>query len=88
MRQRVRFLGRVQGVGFRATARTICRAYPVTGFVQNEPDGSVLLEIQGEPGVLELALTEIRSTMRRSIISEAALPLADVAGELDFTIRH
>lgn len=87
MRQRVRFLGRVQGVGFRATVRSICLAHPVSGFVQNEPDGSVLMEIQGDDAVLQTVLDEIRSAMMRNIRSESSLPLVDVAGETDFVIR-
>ena len=42
------FLGHVQGVGFRYAALEAARGYEVTGFVQNLPDGRVLLEAEGE----------------------------------------
>ncbi len=87
MRQRICFTGRVQGVGFRATARGICRRYPVTGFVLNQPDASVLLEIQGDPGDIDAALAELRLSMKRNIVSETITPLADLPGEIDFSIR-
>ena len=36
--KQVIFRGRVQGVGFRYTARRIAARYDVTGFVRNLPD--------------------------------------------------
>ena len=35
------FIGRVQGVFFRATAQEMARRYDVTGWVRNERGGSV-----------------------------------------------
>jgi acylphosphatase len=39
--RRFRFVGRVQGVGFRATAREIALALRLNGHVRNVEDGSV-----------------------------------------------
>ena len=39
--------GRVQGVGFRYRASRAARLLGLTGFVYNEFDGSVILELQG-----------------------------------------
>lgn len=47
-RYRVRFYGRVQGVGFRYTAYHTAQALSLTGWVENEFDGTVLCEVQGE----------------------------------------
>ncbi len=47
-RTRVFFGGRVQGVGFRATARRLARSFGVTGFVRNLPDGRVELLAEGD----------------------------------------
>ena len=41
--------GRVQGVGFRYRARYAAQTLDLTGWVQNEDDGSVTLEVQGDP---------------------------------------
>jgi acylphosphatase len=41
------FLGRVQGVGFRYTARRIAARYELTGFVRNLPNGTVEMLVQG-----------------------------------------
>ena len=47
IRLTVHFSGHVQGVGFRYTTRNIACGYPVSGFVQNLPDGRVLLVAEG-----------------------------------------
>ena len=41
------FLGRVQGVGFRFTARRIAGRYELAGFVRNLPNGTVEMLVQG-----------------------------------------
>ncbi len=47
IRKRIIFYGWVQGVGFRYRARQAADYYGATGWVKNEPDGSVCMEIQG-----------------------------------------
>ena len=47
IRKRIVFHGRVQGVGFRYTAKYLAQSLGLTGWVRNEWDGTVTLEIQG-----------------------------------------
>ncbi len=47
VRYKMIFTGRVQGVGFRYKARYVADHYGLTGYVKNEYDGSVLVEVQG-----------------------------------------
>ena len=49
IRQSIQFYGRVQGVGFRYRARYAAQTLELTGWVENEDDGSVTLEVQGDP---------------------------------------
>jgi len=57
------FCGHVQGVGFRYTAVSLARGYPVTGWVKNLPDGRVLLTAEGERKDLDALIAEIESEM-------------------------
>ena len=47
-RATVHYSGHVQGVGFRYSALQVAKGYDVTGFVENLPDGRVLLVTEGE----------------------------------------
>jgi len=87
-RREVHFSGRVQGVGFRFTARHMAARFPVAGFVQNLADGRVRLVAEGEPSVLDRFLAELSDEMDRYIENQqvAARP---ASGEFDgFEIRH
>ena len=43
-----RFMGKVQGVGFRVFVQSVAEALGFTGWVKNMPDGSVVMEAQGD----------------------------------------
>jgi len=47
-RYHFRFYGHVQGVGFRYTAKYLAGHLSLTGYVRNEYDGSVTVELQGQ----------------------------------------
>ena len=66
IRYHFRFTGRVQGVGFRYRARIAASSIGVTGWVHNEYDGSVSMEIQGtEAQIDEVILSVERGTYVR-----------------------
>ena len=69
MRVRVSFVGRVQGVGFRATVRDFASRHALFGWVRNEPDGSVTAELQGPTEVVERCLAELAESRRGFIRS-------------------
>ncbi len=87
MRQRVIFSGRVQGVGFRATAASIARRHNVAGFVRNQADNTVLLEVQGDAAVIAATLADLRAAMSRNIEREDRTSIADDPTEPRFAIR-
>ena len=68
-RRRVSYSGRVQGVGFRFTARRLATAFAVGGYVRNLPDGRVELIGEGEPAVLDDFLAAVRSKLGGKIQS-------------------
>lgn len=52
-RLQVFYSGRVQGVGFRFTAKATAQAYEVTGIIRNLADGRVEMVLEGEREELE-----------------------------------
>jgi len=82
------YSGRVQGVGFRALVRACARGLPVTGWVRNEPDGSVRLEAQGDETGISALREEIRRERGRWISGEDERPMAVEPGETGFEIRY
>lgn len=57
IRLKVRFHGRVQGVGFRYRAKYMAQSLGLTGWVRNEWDGSVSMEVQGRSQRIDKLLT-------------------------------
>lgn len=52
----VKIFGRVHGVNFRWATMAKARRLDLTGFVRNEPDGSVKVEVEGQEDDLETFL--------------------------------
>jgi len=84
----VRYSGSVQGVGFRATARSIARGFDVSGWVRNEPDGTVWLEAQGEADEVDRFLGRLRERMEELIDNADARELSPVEAHRAFEIRR
>jgi acylphosphatase len=88
IRATVTYRGRVQGVGFRATAKHLAASHLVSGFVRNEPDGSVLLVAEGEGTEVEAFLDAVQDALRCQIAA-ADTAQGPATGEFDgFAIRR
>ncbi|MDO4865312.1 MAG: acylphosphatase [Clostridia bacterium] len=59
IRKRMCFFGGVQGVGFRWRAKSAANAVSATGWVRNEYDGSVTMEIQGTEAQIDRVVQAI-----------------------------
>ena len=71
VRVHVHYSGRVQGVGFRYTVKSLVPGYDVLGTIRNLPDGRVDLVAEGERAELEEFLQAVRdSGLRRNIQDE------------------
>jgi acylphosphatase len=55
------FRGRVQGVGFRYTTRSVARQYAVAGFVRNQSDGSVEMHVQGDATEIDNFIADVQA---------------------------
>ena len=67
IRKTIHYAGRVQGVGFRWTARDIAANFDVTGYVMNLPDGRVELVVEGDPAQVDAMLGDLAATMKSNI---------------------
>ena len=63
IRRRYRYVGQVQGVGFRWTSQRIAMSLGVTGWVRNEDDGSVTLVLQGTQEQLGAFATKLAENL-------------------------
>ena len=82
-----RAVGRVQGVGFRMFVRAEATKLGITGWVKNMSDGSVTMELQGAPIVLDDLIARIKKGRGRIKVFELNdLPV--VEGENEFAIRR
>lgn len=82
VRRTVVFHGRVQQVGFRITVSSLAEGFPVTGWVRNEPDGTVCCVVEGATVDLDAFIDSILQRMRDNITGHDC-SLADASGEFE-----
>jgi acylphosphatase len=76
----LRITGKVQGVFFRASSRDTARDLGLSGFVRNEPDGSVYAEIEGPPEKLDRFVEWVKQGPRRANVAQVDIEEAGVKG--------
>ena len=81
IRMMVLYSGRVQGVGFRYTARTVAAGFEVCGTVRTLPDGRVELVAEGERAELEAFREAIREEGLAANIRDEAVTWSGALGE-------
>jgi acylphosphatase len=82
------YRGMVQGVGFRYTARHIASRFPVTGYVQNLPDGQVRMVVEGSRVTLDRFLAAVHAEMGHCI-EETTPTIRPATGEFQqFSVRY
>lgn len=60
IRKQINFYGRVQSVGFRYRAYYAANRLGLTGWVKNERDGSVTMEVQGTQEQIDQMISMIQ----------------------------
>ena len=82
----VRVSGRVQGVAFRWEAQHAAQKLGVTGWVRNEPDGSVTAHVEGEPDAVNDMVAWLRAGPPASRVTQVAVRDAAPTGADSFEI--
>lgn len=88
IRRRYRFYGSVQAVGFRWHAMKAAELYGATGWVRNEYDGSVEMEIQGTRFQIENVIQAIDRAPYVLIDRMESKDVATVDDERRFRIAY
>lgn len=77
----VLYSGRVQGVGFRYTTKTVATGFDVTGTVRNLADGRVELVAEGTRSELEAFRDSLREAGLAGFIRDEQVNWADAKNE-------
>lgn len=80
--------GQVQGVGFRYRATYIAQALGVSGWVRNEMDGSVEMELQGTRQMIDRMMDRLKNERFVEItdVEEKEIPVEE--HEYEFKVRY
>ena len=87
IRKRLVFHGTVQGVGFRWRARAAADAAGVTGWVRNNFDGSVTMELQGTEAQIDRVVQSLDRARYVRIEALEARRIPVDAEERRFAVR-
>ena len=81
--------GRVQGVGFRMFVQQHASELGLTGWIRNMEDGSVEMEIQGDPEKVDKLSVLIREGNYFIKVKELKFePIEPVSDETRFVVRY
>jgi|SRR6516162_9073165 acylphosphatase len=80
-RMQVFYSGRVQGVGFRYTVKSVASGFEAVGIVRNLPDGRVELVAEGFRGELDAFRAAIRESGLEGFIEDEAVTWSEARNE-------
>lgn len=84
-----RVTGRVQGVGFRYFTRRQATRLGLTGWVRNQPDGSVELVAEGSRDALEALLAALQEGPPTSRVTRVQPYWSEASGSFSaFNVRY
>ena len=83
-----RVTGRVQGVAFRAWTRATATALGLSGWVRNEPDGSVTGHLEGPRAAVDGMITQLHEGPGAAVVRAVDVRDARPEGLGDFEIRR
>ena len=87
IRRRLTFHGRVQGVGFRWTAKFLAGEIGITGWVRNLYSGDVQMEVQGTRAQINGMINSLKNERFIRIDSVDSTEIAPVTGERGFSVK-
>ncbi|KKP92162.1 MAG: acylphosphatase [Parcubacteria group bacterium GW2011_GWA2_36_10] len=83
----IKVSGRVQGVGFRYFAKCQAEKLNIKGFVQNQTDDSVYLEVEQESAVLDKFIAWCKNGSPWSKVKSIDVKVGEVKNHSQFIIE-
>ncbi len=85
----VRVYGEVQGVGFRAWIARKALKLNLKGYVENQPDGHLLLVVEGDRASVERLIEECRRGPPLARVEKVDVTWSEYTGEFEeFEVRY
>ena len=88
IRKRIVFHGRVQGVGFRYTAKYLAQSLELTGWVRNESDGDVTAHFEGSDEALAAMIRALYQGPRWSTVTDVRATPSRARGCVSFELVY
>jgi acylphosphatase len=79
----LKIYGRVQGIFFRDSTQRKARELGLTGWVRNEPDGTVKIVAEGEEGDLKKLIKWCYNGPRLARVEKVDIEWAEATGEFE-----
>ena len=80
--------GKVQGVFFRQTAKSIARQNKLNGWIRNTPEGNVEVKICGEEEGLQKFISWSRTGPEQARVENVQITESDIEEFDDFSVRR
>ena len=85
--KQIRITGKVQGVFFRKSTHEKAGQLGITGWVRNEPDGTVLAEIEGSPHAVKQMEVWLQTGPKRAEVRQLIIEEGYLKGYVGFELR-
>ncbi|MDQ1140486.1 acylphosphatase [Pedobacter agri] len=82
----IKVVGKVQGVFFRASTKAVADQMGIKGFVKNEKDGSVHIEAEAEPFILEPFVDWCKEGPDKSVVEHVEVTEGELKNFQNFEV--
>ncbi|KLT65041.1 acylphosphatase [Pedobacter sp. BMA] len=82
----IKVTGKVQGVFFRASTKAVADQMGIKGFVKNEKDGSVYIEAEAEPFILDAFIDWCKEGPEKSVVDGVEINDDELKGYRNFEV--
>ena len=87
-RYKINVKGKVQGVFYRSSTQAKAKELGLSGWVQNEEDGSVLIEAEGEEQKLQRLVEWCQQGPGAAVVNDVDYKEVEPQGKNGFEVRH